>query len=170
MTVPAWEDEYLDGPVVASCGHPATLRTLGFRDRCPACVARCLAEIRTWETAATARRAARDAKLAARSTERMVAVARQAARNAGAPITLTHEEWLITLADFDRRCAYCQKTAAGIVEHVDGVAAGTTAWNCLPACETCNYTKRDLPLEAAFPLRAAEIRAYLATRRAKGAT
>lgn len=61
----------------------------------------------------------------------------------GLPATLTLPEWHRTVADFHGRCAYCGNADVSVIEHFVPVArgGGTTAGNCLPACEPCNSTK-----------------------------
>lgn len=65
------------------------------------------------------------------------------ARSLDLPATLTCDEWERTVAFFSGLCAYC---AASPVEHLDHFVplvfgGGTTAGNCLPACERCNLSK-----------------------------
>ena len=61
----------------------------------------------------------------------------------GLPATLTLEEWLQTLADFNGLCAYCMERRFEHLEHFIPIDAGggTTIDNCVPACERCNYSK-----------------------------
>lgn len=61
----------------------------------------------------------------------------------GLPATLTLTEWHRTVADFHGRCAYCAHADVSVMDHFIPVArgGGTTAGNCLPACEPCNTTK-----------------------------
>jgi len=60
------------------------------------------------------------------------------------PGALTLEEWLKTLHDFKRMCAYCLTQPYEHLEHFIPVHKGgkTTASNCVPSCERCNYLKR----------------------------
>lgn len=57
--------------------------------------------------------------------------------------SLTLQEWLQTLQDFNYRCAYCQQQPYEVLEHFIPLAAGggTTASNCVPACRQCNAHK-----------------------------
>lgn len=97
---------------------------------------------------------------------------RQRARDCNAPDTLTLHDWLRTLADFNGRCAYCETRPFVELEHFIPIAdgGGTTADNCIPACERCNRGKgTDNPgLQMALPgLEDAgreRVRAYLAKR------
>ena len=65
------------------------------------------------------------------------------ALQAGLPATLTLEEWLQTLADFNGLCAYCMERHFEHLEHFIPIDAGggTTVDNCVPACGRCNYSK-----------------------------
>lgn len=62
-----------------------------------------------------------------------------------APATLTVDEWMKTLADFDYSCAYCGKKPFTVLEHyipLDYLGRyGTTKDNCVPACAGCNTLK-----------------------------
>ena len=65
------------------------------------------------------------------------------ASQAGLPATLTLEEWLQTLADFNGLCAYCMTRPFEHLEHFIPIDAGggTTVDNCVPSCGRCNYSK-----------------------------
>lgn len=69
------------------------------------------------------------------------------AKQLGLDATLTLEEWLSTLERFQGRCAYCQRTAATVLEHFIPLSAGggTVVENCIPACSSCNAKKRHKP-------------------------
>lgn len=69
-------------------------------------------------------------------------------RHRGLEVSLTEEEWNVTLTFFGHRCAYCQK-AWWVVEHVTPLerGGGTTKANCLPACGSCNRYKGQRTLE-----------------------
>lgn len=49
---------------------------------------------------------------------------------------------------FDGRCAYCPRPAATL-DHIDPIIAGgqTKPGNIVPACQRCNSSKRDRPLD-----------------------
>ena len=59
------------------------------------------------------------------------------------PATLTLEQWVDIVNTFDSKCAYCQKNPYGVVEHFVPLSfgGGTTAYNCIPACQSCNVLK-----------------------------
>jgi len=68
------------------------------------------------------------------------------AREAQAPATLTVREWRAALAAFNHRCAYCGCEKARF--HKDHVIAlskggGLEAGNIVPACRSCNISKKD---------------------------
>lgn len=68
------------------------------------------------------------------------------ASRAGLPATLTTKQWTKTLNDFNQCCAFCQDGPYDVLEHFIPIArsGGTTEYNCVPACVTCNRLKRDL--------------------------
>lgn len=73
------------------------------------------------------------------------------ARQAKAPATLTEQQWQRTVDHFEDRCAYCGGPWC-LVEHATALPrGGTTIDNCLPACESCNNTKRNLTIEELRP-------------------
>lgn len=80
-----------------------------------------------------------------RETDRVRGQLNQA-HTLGAAATLTLVEWLITLEDFDWRCAYCQICPFQVMSHVvplpDG---GTMPENCVPACYGCKTRYRNDP-------------------------
>jgi 5-methylcytosine-specific restriction endonuclease McrA len=59
--------------------------------------------------------------------------------------TLTLPEWIETLEHYKRSCAYCGTGAYEVLEHYTPLTkgGGTTANNCVPACQSCNSQKRD---------------------------
>jgi len=67
------------------------------------------------------------------------------AKQAGTLATLTLAEWAQTLQDFHGRCGYCQEHPYEVLEHFIPIThgGGTTADNCLPACNACNLSKHD---------------------------
>lgn len=67
------------------------------------------------------------------------------AKKWGLLATLTLPEWLETLNHFSWRCAYCLKGEYEVLEHIQPVSmgGGTYLENCVPACVSCNNTKRD---------------------------
>jgi hypothetical protein len=80
------------------------------------------------------------------------------------PATLTHEEWGHTLDFFDHRCVYCGCDGPLVQEHIIPVSAGGpySAENIVPACQSCNASKRDKPVEQWANIEAMErIHAYL---------
>jgi hypothetical protein len=63
-------------------------------------------------------------------------------RELGLPSTLRLDEWLLILARFNYKCAYC----GGKFESLDHIVpvcqgGGTTAVNVVPACRPCNNRK-----------------------------
>lgn len=62
------------------------------------------------------------------------------------PATLTLEQWLATLEHFRWKCAYCCENIYQIFEHYIPLfhGGGTTAYNCVPGCPSCNARKMDL--------------------------
>lgn len=58
---------------------------------------------------------------------------------------LTEEQWEISLAYFDHRCAYCGKAAELTKDHLDPLKNGgkLTFANVVPACKSCNSSKKD---------------------------
>jgi hypothetical protein len=65
------------------------------------------------------------------------------ARTLGAAAALTLVEWLITLVDFDWRCAYCQSRPFQVMSHVTPLPrGGTVLENCVPACYRCSTYKK----------------------------
>jgi len=78
------------------------------------------------------------------------------------PATLTTDEWMQTLHRHGWACAYCNGPFE-VMEHLVPLAegGGTTAQNCVPACQTCNAFKADQHPESV--LRQAEEAVMLAT-------
>lgn len=58
---------------------------------------------------------------------------------------LTEDQWEISLAYFDHRCAYCGKAAELTKDHLDPLKNGgkLTFANVVPACKSCNSSKKD---------------------------
>ena len=95
------------------------------------------------------------------------------AEKEGLPATLTLEEWLQTLADFNGLCAYCLERPFEHLEHFIPIDAGggTTVGNCIPSCGKCNWSKGssdpDRPQLELFVNDPRErVRNYLASRQA----
>ena len=90
---------------------------------------------------------------------------------AGLPATLSSEQWLQTLEDFDYSCAFC-KGSYDVLEHFVPLAnksEGTTECNCIPACSECNRIKSDthplmLPADSPLSLAVPSIMRYLEMR------
>lgn len=73
------------------------------------------------------------------------------ARQMKVSATLTKEQWKRTVDHFSNRCAYCGGPWC-VVEHATPLPrGGTTACNCLPACNSCNVKKRSLTIEEMKP-------------------
>jgi 5-methylcytosine-specific restriction endonuclease McrA len=67
------------------------------------------------------------------------------ARQAGTPATLTLREWVTAVEYFGNKCAYCRLRPFEVLEHFLPISlgGGTTAENCVPACQSCNSKKGD---------------------------
>jgi 5-methylcytosine-specific restriction endonuclease McrA len=65
------------------------------------------------------------------------------AEKAGLPATLSLRQWVATIEHFKGLCAYCQNKPFEVLEHFVPVemGGGTTASNCVPACNKCNAIK-----------------------------
>lgn len=63
----------------------------------------------------------------------------------GQAASLTLEEWLETLTHFQGRCAFQANHPYDVLEHFIPVVygGGTTVFNCIPACRSCNAVKND---------------------------
>lgn len=75
---------------------------------------------------------------------------RRRTQKVGLPATLTDNEWLVALAYFDDRCAYCGASEALLhQEHIVplSVGGGYIAANIVPACKRCNSSKGTKALE-----------------------
>jgi 5-methylcytosine-specific restriction endonuclease McrA len=89
------------------------------------------------------------------------------ARAAATPATLTISQWVAVLEYFHGKCAYCQSRPSQVIEHFIPISlgGGTTAENCVPACQRCNNRKGNKPperLTEIFQSHAIErIKAYL---------
>src|SRR5712691_9455515 len=81
------------------------------------------------------------------------------ARTLGAAAALTLVEWLITLVDFDWRCAYCQSRPFQVMSHVTPLPrGGTVLENCVPACYRCSTYKKNEPVRV-------RVQTYLTNRK-----
>lgn len=76
--------------------------------------------------------------------ERCIIEQRRRARKQGLPDTLTAAEWQAICASFKFKCAYCGKRRRLTMDHVIPLSknGGTTANNIVPACQSCNSSKR----------------------------
>lgn len=77
-------------------------------------------------------------------TEELIADTGQKKRHDGVQ-DLTEEQWGISQAYFDHKCAYCGKGADLTKDHLDPLKNGgkLTFTNVVPACQSCNSSKRD---------------------------
>jgi hypothetical protein len=68
------------------------------------------------------------------------------AREANTPATLTVKQWAAAITYFGGKCAYCQSRPFQVLEHFVPISrgGGTTADNCVPACNKCNSKKKDI--------------------------
>lgn len=60
------------------------------------------------------------------------------------PATLTTLEWMIILSYHRYKCAYCRTNKYEVLEHYIPLTfsdSGTTKFNCVPACTSCNRLK-----------------------------
>ena len=69
--------------------------------------------------------------------------ANQTARKYGVPSTLTFDEWLEVIAEFNHRCAYCLGPWDQL-DHVQAMSNGgaNERGNVAPACGNCNRRKK----------------------------
>lgn len=91
------------------------------------------------------------------------------------PATLTVEEWKMTLEYFHHKCAYCRDNDYQVLEHFIPLISGggTTRYNCVPACVSCNSIKGDQHPSMLSPSRSLartfpHIQTYLKTRQPLG--
>lgn len=65
----------------------------------------------------------------------------------GLPNTLTVREWQAICIAYKGRCAYCGRKAKLTQDHVQPLSngGGTTAFNIVPACQSCNSAKGNRP-------------------------
>jgi len=77
-----------------------------------------------------------------RAQRRKAKEARRAEKN-GILATLTAEDWLLVLSDFQYRCAYCSSTSELTQDHFIPISKGghTALGNIVPACKSCNCSK-----------------------------
>lgn len=77
--------------------------------------------------------------------KRRVKRANKRAIDKGLTGTLTVEQWVKTLEDFQGRCAYCKRPFSIYdLEHFVPLAQGvlgSSADNCVPSCKSCNRLK-----------------------------
>jgi 5-methylcytosine-specific restriction endonuclease McrA len=88
------------------------------------------------------------------------------------PATLTLEQWQQTLKDFNNQCAYCSDGDYEVLEHFIPLifGGGTTAHNCVPACNSCNSIKSDqhpsmMPASSVITEGLEHVKQYLETRK-----
>lgn len=85
------------------------------------------------------------------SQQALIHVANRRARKESLPNTFTNQEWLACLEYFNHCCAYCgcQKGFWNPIqmEHFIPVTSGGgfTKENIIPACKSCNASKKDKP-------------------------
>lgn len=70
----------------------------------------------------------------------------RSAQDEGREATLTLEEWNDAIKHFNGMCAYCKEEKYDVLEHFvpSCLGGGTTANNCVPACNSCNSKKSNL--------------------------
>jgi 5-methylcytosine-specific restriction endonuclease McrA len=93
------------------------------------------AYIRNWQKANPEKR-----RMHARPSEH-----RRKAILKGSSGSFTTLEWATLLKTYDNRCAYCKKRKKLTVDHVIPLSKGgtNTIGNIIPACGSCNSSKRD---------------------------
>lgn len=102
---------------------------------------RLLEQCREYQAATKEQRRAWRQTPAAREAERVRRAKRRLVEREG---TLTTEQWLAILDEFDHRCAYCNQTAEPLeIEHLTPLSrgGGHDAENVVPACRRCNLAK-----------------------------
>lgn len=88
-----------------------------------------------------------------RKRHRMYSAKRRSLQ-ANAPLNdLTISDWLESLAHFNHRCAYCESEKHIEQDHVKPLSKGGshTKTNIIPACRSCNSSKRQRLLENWYP-------------------
>lgn len=75
-------------------------------------------------------------------------IQQQRARHSTLDGTITGDEWLECLEYFDNACAYCGSTSNITRDHIEPVSKGglNLISNIVPACKSCNSSKRNKPL------------------------
>lgn len=78
---------------------------------------------------------------------RRIYTKRRRHQEAGLVNTLTYQQWLSACRWFDNCCAYCGEKAFLTEDHLVPVSdkGPRTALNIVPACQSCNSSKRDKP-------------------------
>ena len=89
--------------------------------------------------------------------------------SAGLESSLTIKQWMQAIGDFAGLCAYCRQRPFTVIEHFLPVrlGGGTTARNCVPACDACNGMKSNIHPDRLIgdrPPGVARVRACLETR------
>ena len=80
-----------------------------------------------------------------RNESKVVKFHNKRAENVALPATLTIEQWHQTVRHFHHKCAYCLTGDYEVLEHFIPLmfGGGTTAYNCVPSCSSCNGIKGD---------------------------
>lgn len=71
------------------------------------------------------------------------------ARKKKLPATLSLTQWLTICREYDYKCAYCERGRLESLDHVLplSLGGGTTAKNCVPCCEACNFENNEVTRE-----------------------
>ncbi len=66
------------------------------------------------------------------------------ARALGAAATLNVVDWFTILDSYAWKCAYCQTRPFQVMSHqIPQAMGGTTPENCVPACHSCIFKRRN---------------------------
>ena len=84
---------------------------------------------------------------------RRIADQRREARKRQLPATLTREQWQVIMDCFNNKCAYCGKKKPLEQDHFIPLSkgGGYTHNNIIPACGSCNASKRDRDFKEWYP-------------------
>ncbi len=82
----------------------------------------------------------------------LLAITRNQNHRKGLVADLTFDEWNESLKHFNMKCAYCGEVGKLQKEHVHpaSLGGGFTKHNIVPACISCNQSKKNLPLDQWF--------------------
>lgn len=111
-------------------------------------------------------------ELPKRNESRRVNYHNRRASRVGLPASLTTKQWTKTLEHFNWKCALCSDGAYEVLEHFVPLicGGGTTEYNCIPACVSCNRIKNDthpsiIPTGSRIYQSIQKVQEYLESRR-----